>query len=259
MTRLAHPGQDRQNLRILLAGIGLTGNRKALGEADSFSHHAVQLSNLAVVAFEQGQVAGLGAGGSFDAPRSHHLELSTLGLQVEKGVLQPEAGPLAHGCQLSRLEVGEGECGDSASPAGEVSQFPSHRGCSLADQLESLTHQDHVGVVGDECGGSAQMEDTASISGLFSEMAQMGDHVVSCLTLDLGYPIEIHVVRHRFQLRDLFFGDGQAHQLSLAVGQDDPHSTPQTIAVPGGEKRHHFTRGVAIVEGVLGGCGDHGA
>ena len=102
------------------------------------------------------------------------------------------------------------------------------------------------------------MQDAAGVPGLLGEMAQMGDHVVAGLGLDLGDPVEVEPGRGLAQRRKLFAGDRQP-ELGLGLGQRDPKPAPQTVAVLGGKELRHFGRGVALVQGILRswGAGGH--
>ena len=52
------------------------------------------------------------------------------------------------------------------------------------------------------------MEDAAAGGRLLGEMAQMGDHVVARLALELGDALEVEAWRRFLEAPDLLFGDG---------------------------------------------------
>jgi hypothetical protein len=120
------------------------------------------------------------------------------------------------------------------------------------DQLQRFLHQQRITVVGHEGAGRAEMQNAAGLGSLFSEVAQVGDHVVACLGLDFGDALQIQFGRGITQRVELLLGNGQT-QLTLAFRQSDPHSTPELITVRGGEQGAHLSRRIAFVEGILRG------
>ena len=75
-------------------------------------------------------------------------------------------------------------------------------------RAERVALQQDVGVVGDVGAGGAEVEDAAAGGGLLGEVAQMGDHVVAGLALELGDALEIEARGRFLEAPDLLFGDG---------------------------------------------------
>lgn len=82
-------------------------------------------------------------------------------------------------------------------------------------------------------------------------MAQVGDHVVPGLALDLGHPLEIDLVGLALERLELVGGDPET-ELALAAGEGDPKPAPGTETVGGGKDPRHLARGIALVERILG-------
>jgi hypothetical protein len=96
------------------------------------------------------------------------------------------------------------------------------------------------------------VEDAPGLARALGEVAQVGDHVVAGLALQLGDPLEVDLGRRAAERGELLVGDRQP-QLALRLGERQPQPPPQPEAVPGGEQLRHPPRGVALVQRVLGG------
>ena len=86
----------------------------ALGKAHLAADQFFQAADLGMVAVEQAEETGLRAGGALAALG---LELAQAVLdfrQVQHQVVGPQAGPLADGGRLRRLEMGVGQAGQIA-------------------------------------------------------------------------------------------------------------------------------------------------
>ena len=70
-------------------------------------------------------------------------------------------------------------------------ETPHGRRQARLEQLERLALQQHVGVVGEECAGRAEVQDAAGLAGELGEVAQVRDHVVARVALDLGDAVEV--------------------------------------------------------------------
>ena len=107
--RLAQAGQRVEHLAIDLARVGLAGDRVDVVEAHLAGDQPVELADLVVVAAEQGEEAGLRAGRALGAAEAQGRQAVLDLVQVEQEIVAPQAGPLADGGQLGRLEVREAQ------------------------------------------------------------------------------------------------------------------------------------------------------
>ena len=184
--RFADSGEGRQDLGILLAWIRLAGDGPARRETELLSDQAVQPPDFVVIAVEEGEVAGLGAGRSLRAAASEARETrsrSSRGRTQE--ILQPEAGPLAEGRQLCRLKVRVGQRRNGSRRQRELEQAANRRYQTGLDDRQRLARQQHVGVVGQKGARGAEMQDAAGAGlgsiGQLREVAQVRDYVVAGL------------------------------------------------------------------------------
>ena len=106
---LGDAAQYIQNEAVHFAAVSLaahvTGGFKAAFLGDQF----FELSDLVLVAAEQAQKAGAGAGGALAAQQFQALQFKFEAFQVHHQILRPEARPLAQRGGLRRLKVRVGE------------------------------------------------------------------------------------------------------------------------------------------------------
>jgi len=81
---------------------------------------------------------------------------------------------------------------------------------SGADELEGLSHLDEVGVVADEGGGGAEVDDGSRVGSGVAEGVDVGHDVVAELFFVFGGFCEVDVFEVLVHLLELFGGDGQA-------------------------------------------------
>lgn len=132
-----------------LAGVGLGGDGVGGGEAGLLAEDLVELDDLVGVTVEQLEEGGLRAGGALSA-----AELKTLAdgldvLEVHYELLDPLAGALADGDELSGLVVGEAKGGGVLVLEGELLEVLDDLGQLGEDEIKSLLDKDQVGVIGD--------------------------------------------------------------------------------------------------------------
>ena len=116
-----------------------------------------------MVAVEQGQEAGLGAGGALDAAEAQVVAQALEVGQIDHQFLQPQAGALADGGQLGRLEVGEAQGRLIAPLFGEARQAVDHPGQLGLEDVEAVAQHDQVGVVAHVAAGGTQVDDRRSL------------------------------------------------------------------------------------------------
>ena len=239
-----------------LRGVGLAGDREAAGEAEprgeprgrarapcawSPSKRVRKLACVPVVPL---------------TPRQRRRREPMVDLvEVEHEVLQPEAGALADGGELRRLEVGVGEAGErprcrrakSASARERrgqpPAQQPQRRRASAARSVLSVTKA----LVAPRWRMPPRRLDREACSAKWRR----------CATTSWRVWRSISATRSRSsagaacsQGRDLRRRDRQA-ELGFGLGERDPEPAPGARAVRGGEERRHLARGVALVERIL--------
>ena len=112
-------GEGAEDLCIDDAGVALTGDGVDAGEAEAFGDGEFELADFFVVAFEEFEEGGLGAGGALDAAEHEGLEAEFDFGEAEDEVVGPEDGAFADGGGLRGLDVGVGEAGEVLVLGGE--------------------------------------------------------------------------------------------------------------------------------------------
>ncbi len=242
------PGQRVQHQAVPLARVGLAADGDGAGESHALGDHAVELAHLVMVAVEELQEAGLGAGGALDAAERQAVEQRLDLLEVEQEVLQPQRRALAEGGRLGRLEVGEAQDRLVALLAAEVVQGPRDADDPRPHDPQAFLDQDQVGAVGDVAGGRPQVQDSLGGGRLLAEGVDVGHDVVAQLPLQLGHPLQIEVLAGVLQGLQLLLADLEA-EFALALGEGDPEVAPDQGPAPGGEVLLHHLAGVAGGQG----------
>ena len=82
-------------------------------------------------------------------------------IEIEDEVIAPQAGALADGGQLGRLEVGVAKRRQVAVAVGEARQGVDDADQPIAQHRQPLAHQEQIGVVGHIAAGGAKVNDAA--------------------------------------------------------------------------------------------------
>ena len=178
-------------------------------------------------------------------------------LQVHHQFVGPERGPLAHGGQLRRLEVGKAQGGKIAVLHGKLGKAVNEVDQLLLQQEQALPHQDHIGVVPHVAAGGAQVDNGHRAGAEVAIGMDMGHDVVPQLPLIPGRGGVVDFILVRLHLVDLGLCDGQP-QLHLCPGQRDPQPPPSGELLIRRENIEHFRAGVAAGEGAFIGVRWHG-
>ena len=236
-------GQRRQHLGVLLARVGLAGDREHPREAHAAGDAAVELGDLLLVAVEQVEEAGLCPGGPLDAPELQRLQAVEHLLRVEEEVLHPQRDAFAHGGQLRGLKVRVREAGDGAVAACDLAERDEHRLEPPEEQLQAFPHQQQVRVVGDVRAGGPEVQEATCRRRLVAQVVDVRHDVVTQPLLVLGRAIEVDVVDVRAEL--LHGGPGNVEpQLALPLHQGEPQPSPQPDAPALAPQRLHRRGGV---------------
>ena len=165
-------------------------------------------------------------------------------LQVHVQLVHPQGGALADGGQLGGLAVGVGEAGHILVLVGKLGQVRQHADGLLAHQLQSLAHDDDVGIIAHIAAGSTQMDDTLGLGALQTVGIDVAHDIVTHQLFAGDGILVVHVVLVGFQLGNLLIGDGKA-LLLLGLGQRDPQLAPGAELVVVREDILHLVRGIA--------------
>ena len=216
-----HRTEGREDIAVDLARIGLAGDGVALGKAKGVRHQLVELFHLVVVAVEEGQKAGLGAGGALHPAEAQVGALALQVAQIHDQVLDPQAGALADGGQLRRLEVGKaegwlvfpvfGKAGHAVDDAGEFGQ----------EDVQAVAEHQQFAIIGDVARGCTEVNDRRGFGGGGGKGVDVGHDVVAAFALFLGGAGVVDVGEVGFHRRQLLIADCQAQ----AIAQPAPIPT----------------------------------
>ena len=222
---LAQACHGGQHIVVHLAAVGLAAHRHDLGKAHLGADIGLDSFDLGGITAEQFHKAGLGAGGTLDTAQRQLADLVVDLLQVHIQLVHPQGGALANGGQLGGLAVGVGEAGHILVLVSKFSQVCQYADDLLAHQLQSLAHDDDIGVVAHIAAGSTQMDDTLCLGALQAVGIDVAHHVMAHQLFAGDGILVVHVVLVGFQLGDLLIGDSQA-LLLLGLGKRDPQLAP---------------------------------
>ena len=244
VNRTAERGEHREDVRVLLARVGLAGDQERPVEAIGFGHPAIEFLDLGVVAVEQGQETRLGAGGALHPAKPQVLGGALQRFEVHHQILQPQRAAFAHGGELGGLEVGVAQSRQRLLGLGEYREAIDRLGALQRKHAQTFAHQDQVGIVGDIARRGAEVNNRRRQRGNRAEGMHVGHHIVATpLLLFRGHRV-IDVVEVRLHLRDLLGADRQP-QAALSLGQLDPQPPPRPESTVVRENGLHLFGGVA--------------
>jgi hypothetical protein len=246
--RLRNAAQRVDDEGVHLARVRLARHGVGAREAQLARHLPVELAHLLVVPPEELEERRLRARGALAAVEAQRLEHVAEALHVEREVLHPQRGALAHRGELRRLEVRVGEARRRRVARGEGLQRAQERDEPAQHEAEAVAHHQQVGVVGDEGAGGAEVDHLARRLGLVAEGVHVRHDVVAKAALVLRRDLEVGVVEVRAHGHQRRLGDVDA-QLPLALGQGEPQAAPQADAVLLPPQRLHGGGGVPGAEG----------
>ena len=178
-----------------------------------------------MVAAEQLQKTGLGAGRALAAVG---LEVGQAELdlrQVQHEIVGPEARPFADRRRLGGLKMREGQAGQGTVFLGEPGETVDHGHQPVADHFQGLAEQDEIGIVGHVATGRAEVDDRPGGGAKVAVGMNVGHDIVPQPPLVALGGGEVDVVDVALQFGDLLRPDGQA-QFGLGFSQRNPQPPP---------------------------------
>ena len=241
---LGNAAEHGQHLIVHLSGIGLTGNRHNLVKAHGLGNVLLHRIDLRRVPVKQLHKGSLGAGGSLAAQHGQGRQAVLQLLIVHGQFIQPQRGSLAHGGQLSRLQMGISQAGQCLVLFRKVCQ-QAHNIQQLSPQdVHAFPHDDDVRVVPHITGGCAQMDNPCRPGALKPVGVHVAHHVMAAFLFPTLSILIIDVFPVGFQLGNLVIGNVQSLIL-LCPRQSDPQLPPGAELVILREDVLHFTACVA--------------
>lgn len=174
------------NIDIDLASVSLTGDDESGAEASLLSDELIQSLDLVVVTVEDLEEGGLSTGGTLDTTEAQVITGTLKVAQIHQQILDPETSTLTNGNQLSGLTVSETQSGQVLVLLSKLGQLVDDNS-QLGDQnVEAVTEQDQVGVIGTVARGSTPVDDTGSSGSNLAKGVDVGHDVVTAALLLLG-------------------------------------------------------------------------
>lgn len=199
------------NIDINLTGVGLGGNDVRRLETSLLGDQLIQLLNLLMVALEDLEERGLSTGGTLDTTEAQIIASPLEVLQVHEQVLDPQGGTLSDGNKLSGLSVGEAQAGQVLVLLSEGRQLVNDNSKLGDKDIESVTEEDQVCVVGAVAGGGAPVDDSGSSRSDLTIGMDVSHDIVSTALLLLSGNLEFVVLNGEVSLHLLngLVGDRQ--------------------------------------------------
>ena len=232
--RLRDTRKRRKNRVVYLARIGLAAHLDKPVKTYLLGDEHIELLHLFVVAVEERKEARLCARSALGAEKGHLAFEALHGFEVEKEVLDPQAGPLADRGELGRLEVRKRKRWQRTVPPGEIGQGTRSGGDFARNDAQRLPHQDKVRVVADVGAGGAEVDYGPGIGTLDSVGPDVAHHIVERLALvRLGVGV-VYLVAKPLHLGNLLVGNAEP-ELFLGLCQRNPERPPRA-ELPVGRK-----------------------
>ena len=160
-------------------------------------------------------------------------------VHVKKEILDIEAGTLADGYELRRLEMRIAEGRHASVFHCEAAQGFYDRSKLAADVDKGITIDHEVCIIRHITARCAEMDYPRCVRAAFAVDMDMRHDIVAQLLFLCGNGVIIYLVIHmRFKLRDLFCGHGEA-ELMLRACKSDPEPAPCAVTSIGREELQH--------------------
>src|SRR5262249_47313209 len=111
--------------------------------------------------------------------------------------------PLAHGRELSRLEMGKAKSGKVTPFLCELPQGVDHANQLIPDQRKPLPHQDQVSVISDITACGTEVDNVRSGRAGIPIGMDVGHDVMAEAALIIGGAFEVDILDMGFEFRDL--------------------------------------------------------
>ena len=230
MGGLGDAGEHAEHAEIDLTAVGLTGYRIAGRKAHLLCDHLVELTALRMIAVEQLEERRLCAGGALGAEELQGAEYILEILEVKHELIQPQGRTLTDRRRLCRLEVGVRKRRHILILHRELAELVDDIHELLMHELETLPHDDDIGVIADIAGGRTEVDDALRVRALYTVCVHMAHNIVTHFLLTCLRNLIVDLILMCLQLIDLLLCDVET-QLMLRLCQCDPELSPGTELV----------------------------
>ena len=253
---LSDAGQGGHHVVVHLPGIGLAAHRDHGVKAHLTGYLPLQLLDLLVIPLEQLQEGCLGTGGPLGAQQLQGGDAVLHLLQIHEQLVHPQGGPFAYRHQLGSLKMSKAQGGQGLILLCELGQPGDDLYQLGPDQLQSLPHEDHVGIVPHIAAGGPQMDDGHGFGAQLTVGVDMGHHVMAQLPFPLGRLLIVDISDMGLQFIHLLLGHREP-QLHLGPGQRDPQTSPSGEFLVSGKEIQHLVAGISGGQRTFIGVGRH--
>lgn len=223
------------DVNIDLSRICLAGDNEGRVETGLLSNKLVQLFHLVVVTVEDLEERGLSTSGTLDTTEAQVITRPLQVAQIHQQVLNPQRCTLANRHELCGLSVGETQAGQVFVFLGESGQLVNHNGELGNEDVETITKEDKVGVIGTVARSSTPVNDTGGGGGDLTVGVDVGHDIVSPALLLLSGNFELLILNGEVSLHLLncLVGDGETEFCDcLAWDPDEGQIQQGEKAVP---------------------------
>ena len=174
------------DVNIDLARVCLTGDDEGRAEASLLGDELVKALDLAVVTVEDLEEGGLSTGGTLDTTEAEVVTGTLEVAQIHQKILDPETSTLTNGDQLGGLTVGETKAGQVLVLLSELGQLVDDDSELGDEDVETVTEENQIGVIGTVARGGTPVDDTGGGGGNLTKGVDVGHDIVSAALLLLG-------------------------------------------------------------------------
>ena len=196
------------DVNIDLSRIRLTGDDEGRAETSLLSNKLVQLFNLVVITVEDLEEGGLSTSGTLDTTEAQVITRPFQVAQIHQQVLDPQGCTLANRHELCGLPVGETQTRQVLVFIGKCGQLVNHNGELGDEDVETVTEEDKIGVVGAVARSSTPVDDTGRGGGDLTVGVDVSHDIVSPTLLLLSGTSKLVVLD----------GEVSLHLLNCLVG-----------------------------------------
>jgi len=182
------------DINIDFTGVGLTGDNESRAESSLLSNELIKLLDLSVIALEDLKERSLSTGGTLDTTETQVITGALEVAQIHQQILNPQTSTLTDSDELSGLTVGETQARQVLVLLGELRKLVDDDS-QLGDQnIETITKQDQIRIIGTVARGSTPVNDTSRGGGNLAEGVNVGHDIVTTALLLLGGDLELGVL-----------------------------------------------------------------
>ena len=182
------------DINIDLTGVGLTGDDECRAETSLLSNELIKLLHLSVITLEDLEERSLSTGGTLDTTETQVITGALKVAQIHQQILNPQTSTLTNSDELSGLTVGETQTRQVLVLLGELRKLVNDDSQLGNQNIETITKQNQIRVIGTVARGSTPVNDTSGSRGNLAKGVNVGHDIVTTALLLLGGDLEFSVL-----------------------------------------------------------------